>query len=157
MEPSRNSGEAVNQNLPTFLPTPINKIDTNLEIIKQVLALSIPKRNRHAHKLEVVTGVLKRVEELLRGESSFPAGGVDISDVEFTDLLDGDGEAGAPFGEEGDGGGAEDGEDVGDVVVVDGAGLENLRRVADVSDEEILTDEVRHHRNIRLEIRFWGN
>lgn len=67
--------------------------------------------------------------------------------MNFGDLLDRDGEGRTPFGEEGDGSGAENGEDVGDVVGDGGGGgggLENFGSVDDVADEEVFTDEVRH-------------
>jgi len=65
--------------------------------------------------------------------------------VDFGDFLDRDGEAGTPFGEEGDGGGAEDGENVRDAV--NSVVLKNLRGVADVADREVLSDRVRHQGN----------
>ncbi|MCI71079.1 hypothetical protein A2U01_0092342 [Trifolium medium] len=57
--------------------------------------------------------------------------------MEFGDLVDGDGESGTPFSEEGDGSGTENGEDVSDVVRWNGAVLENFCGVVDVADEEI--------------------
>jgi len=63
--------------------------------------------------------------------------------VEFGDFLDRDREGRTPFGEEGDGSRAENGEDVGDVVG-DGGGLENFSGVDDVTNEEVFADEVRH-------------
>lgn len=139
MEPSRNTSETVNQN-GTFFPTTINEIDANLKVIQQILVLCILKRNCHSDELEVFTGVLERVEEFVRRESELGGGG-EVGDVEFGDLFDGDGEGGTPFGEEGNGSGAENGEYVCDVVVVvNGAVLENLSSIVDVADEEILSD-----------------
>lgn len=77
--------------------------------------------------------------------------------MEFGNLLDRDGEGRTPFGEEGDGSGAENGEDVGDVVGDGGGGggLENFGGVDDVADEEVLTDEVRHrNRNEGFELNW---
>jgi len=65
--------------------------------------------------------------------------------VDFGDFLCRDGEAGTPFREEGDGGGAEDGENVRDAV--NGVVLKNLRGIADVADREVLSDRVRHEGN----------
>lgn len=70
--------------------------------------------------------------------------------MDFGDLLDRDGEGRTPFGEEGDGSGAENGEDVGDVVGDGGGGgLENFGGVDDIADEEVLPDEVRHRNRNR--------
>lgn len=132
----------------TFLPTAINEIDADFQVIEQVIFLGVSERHGHAHELEVAAGVLERVEELLRRERRFGGG---VRRVDFGDLLGGDGESGFPFGEEGDGGGAEDGEDV--CHALDGAVFENLRRVADVPDRKVLADRVRHHREVENEIQ----
>lgn len=56
--------------------------------------------------------------------------------MEFGDLFDRDREGRTPFGEERDGSGAENGEDVGDVVGDSGGGgLENFGGVNDIADE----------------------
>lgn len=94
----------MNQN-GTFLPTSINKIDADFEVIQQVLVLGVFEGNGHPNELEVVAGVLEGVEELFRREGGLGGGG-DVGHVELGDLIGRDGEAGAPFGEKGYGSGA---------------------------------------------------
>ncbi|PNX54542.1 hypothetical protein L195_g048162, partial [Trifolium pratense] len=108
-------------------------------MIQQILTLCIFQRNRHSDEFEVFTGVFKRVDEFVRRESGL-GGGREVGDMKLGDLVNGDGESGTPFGEEGNGSGTENGEDVSDVVWWNGAVLKNFCGVVDVADEEIFAD-----------------
>lgn len=136
----------------TFLPTAINEIDANFQVIQQVLVLGISERHGHPHELQVATGVLERVKKLIRRERRFGGASPGVRHVDFGDFLGRDGDAGTPFREEGDGGGTEYGENVRDAV--NGVVLKNPRRVADVADREVLSYRVRHHSESKSKSKF---
>lgn len=121
-----------------FLPPLINEIHANIQIIHQILVLGIPQRHRHPLQLEVDSRPLQRVEQRLRRQRALAAI-IDLAGVDLPDPLGGDVEPGLPVAEEGDGGRAEEGEDVGDAGGVRRRG-QGLGGVGDVTEEEALAD-----------------
>lgn len=133
----------MHQNRTPFLPALIDEIQADVQIVQKVLVLRIPKRRRHPHQLQLRPGELERVEEALllavAGARGASAG------KHLPDLLRLDGDGGSPLGEEGDGGGAEEREQVRDF----GApALEHLSRIVDVADVETVADTERHDRGL---------
>lgn len=99
-----------------LLPPLVNEIKAGLEVIQQVLLLGVPERHGHPRHPQPLPGLLHDPHQ--------PPGGhrrgrrAVLPGDHAADLLGGDGEARAAVGDEGDGGGADDGEDVGDVGAV---------------------------------------
>lgn len=139
--PSRHTSKAMHQNRALF-STLINKIQTHLQRIQQILALHISNRNPHPHQLQILPRIFHQVHHLPAAGGRRGIAGAAVG-VDRLYLLGGDCEALLVLREEGNGGGAENREDMSD----GGAAVfENFHCVGDVADEEILPNKVRHDR-----------
>lgn len=123
-----------------LLPALIDEIKARLEVVEQVLLLRIPQRHGHPRHPQPDPGALHHPHQPPGGHRGDRRRALLAGD-HAADLLGGDGEARAAVGDEGDGGGADDGEDVGEVRGVRGEGSDG---VVDVAEEEAAADKVRH-------------
>jgi hypothetical protein len=129
--PPGDPSEAMNQDI-AHLPALVDEIKARLEVVEQVLLLRVPQR--HGHQ--------RHPQQPARGRGG--GGGALLAGDDAADLLGGYGVARAAVGDEGDGGGADGGEDVGEARsrrVRGGAG-EGGDGVVGVADEEAGADEV---------------
>ena len=134
-------GEAMNEDVPNF-PTLIDEIKARLEVVEQVLRLRVPQRHGHPRDPQAVPSALHHPHQRPGGHCSCRWCALLAGD-DSVDLLRWDCEARAAVGDEGDGGGADDREDVGK-----GRGGGGLREggdgVFDIAEVEPLANEVRH-------------
>lgn len=126
-----------------LLPALIDEIKTRLEVIEQVLLLGVPQRHGHPRDPQPDPSALHHPQQPPGGHGGDRRRALLPGD-HAADLLGGDGEARAAVGDEGDGGGADDGEKVGEAAGFRGGGGERGDGVVDVAEEEALADEVRH-------------
>ena len=131
----------MNEDVPD-LPSLIDEMKARLEVVEQVLRLRVPQRHGHPRDPQPVPSALHHPHQRPGGHRSCRWRALLAGD-DTADLLRRDCEARAAVGDEGDGGGADDREDVGK-----GRGGGGLREggdgVFDVAEVEPLANEVRH-------------
>ena len=96
------------------LPALIDEIKAGVEAVDQVLLLGVPQRHGHARDPQPGPGALHHPHQRPGGHRGGQWRALLAGD-DAADLLGGDREARAAVGDEGDGGGADHGEDVGEV------------------------------------------
>jgi hypothetical protein len=139
--PPRHPSKAMDEDIPD-LPALIDELKAGLEAVEQVRLLGVPQRHGHARDPQPVPGALHHPHQRPRGNRGSRCRALLAGDY-AEDLLGGDLEARAAIGDEGDGGGADHGEDVGEVRR-GGRLREGGNGVFDAAEVEPLADEVRH-------------
>jgi len=124
------------------LPALIDEIKAGLEAVEQVLLLGVPQRHGHARDPQPLARALHHPHQRPGGHGCGRRRALLAGD-DAADLLGGNRGAWAAVGDEGDGGGADHGEDVGEVRR-GGRLREGGDGVFDVAEVEPLADEVRH-------------